>query len=189
MMFPADSSFVDPARMSEMAGGPVEAINWHMKGSYAVAEVTTAKGIKLFDAQTGALISPVGASQATAIANAAWKSAAKPASKASRVPAESPEYRAALPAWRIAYGDPDATSIFAATDTERITALRKGTWWFYDFFWSLHIMDWKNNENFNTWWLLAVAIAGLGLGLAGTILLFIRWPFWRKRKTKQTSLS
>jgi hypothetical protein len=50
MMFPADSSFVDPARMSEMAGGPVEAINWHMKGSYAVTEVTTAKGIKLFDA-------------------------------------------------------------------------------------------------------------------------------------------
>ncbi len=35
-------------------------------------------------------------------------------------------------------------------------------------------MDWKNNENFNTWWLLAVAIAGLGLGLAGTVLLFIR---------------
>ena len=189
MMIPAGSSFADPARISSMVGAPVEAINWHMMGSRAVAEVTTAKGIKLFDAQTGELIPPVGAAQATAIANAAWKSAEKPVSKASRVTAESPEYRAALPAWRIAYGDPDATSIFVAADTGRITAVRTGTWRLYDFFWSLHIMDWKNHENFNTWWLLAFAIGGLLLGLAGTVLLFIRWPFRRKRKTNQIGLS
>ena len=182
MIIPAGGSFVDPARISAMAGAPVEAINWHMMGSRAVAEVTTAKGIKLFDAQTGELISPVGASQATAIADATWKSAAKPVSKASRVTAESPEYRAALPAWRIAYTDPDATSIFVAADTGKITAVRTGTWRLYDFFWSLHIMDWKNHENFNTWWLLAFAIGGLILGLAGTVLLFIRWPFRRKRR-------
>jgi hypothetical protein len=158
-------------------------------GSRAVAEVTTANGIKLFDAQTGELIPPVGAAQATAIANAAWKSAAKPVSKASRVTTESPEYRAALPAWRIAYSDPDATSVFVAVDTGKITAVRTGTWRLYDFFWSLHIMDWKNHENFNTWWLLAFAIGGLVLGIAGTVLLFIRWPLRRKRKAKRIALS
>ncbi|MEY4870261.1 MAG: hypothetical protein RIS11_1455 [Pseudomonadota bacterium] len=179
---PAGIRFADPAQISIKAKAPVEAINWHMLGGQMVAEVTTAKGIMLFDAQTGELIPPVGATQATVIANAAWKSAAKPTSKASRVTAESPEYRAALPAWRIAYADPDATSIFVAADTGRITAVRTGTWRLYDFFWSLHIMDWKNHENFNTWWLLAFAIGGLILGLAGSVLLFIRWPFRRKRR-------
>ena len=188
MTIPPGSSFADPARISANAGEPVEAINWHMMGDRAVAEVTTVKGIKLFDAATGEPIPPVGAAQAIAIANAAWKSANRPNARASRVTAESPEYRAALPAWRIAYADTDATSIFVAADTGKITAVRTGTWRLYDFFWSLHIMDWKNHENFNTWWLLAFAIGGLVLGLAGTILLFIRWPFRRKRKAKQVAV-
>ena len=182
MTIPASTRFTDSAQISAMAETPVEAITLRMMGSRTVAEVTTAKGIKLFDARTGELIPSVGAEQAIAIANAAWKSTNKPAAKASRVTTASPEYRAALPAWRIAYTDPDATSIFVAADTGKITAVRTGTWRLYDFFWSLHIMDWKNHENFNTWWLLAFAIGGLILGLAGTVLLFIRWPFRRKRR-------
>lgn len=183
MTIPADSSFADPAQIRAKAGAPVQAINWHMMGDRAVAEVSTTRGIKLFDAQTAEPIPPVGAAEATAIADVAWKSASKPESKASRVTTESPEYRAALPAWRIAYSDPDATSIFVAADTGKITAVRTGTWRLYDFFWSLHIMDWKNHENFNTWWLLAFAIGGLALGLAGTMLLIMRWPIRRRRRT------
>lgn len=182
MMIPAGTRFADPAQIWPSVGAPVEAISWHMMDGRAVAEVTTSKGIKLFDAQTAEPMPPVDAEQATAIANAAWKSATKPKSKASRVITESPEYRAALPAWRIAYSDPDATSIFVAANTGKITAVRTGTWRLYDFFWSLHIMDWKNHENFNTWWLLSFAIGGLILGLAGTLLLFMRCPFRRRRR-------
>ena len=176
--------FADPARFTAAVGAPVEAINWHVMGSRAVAEVKTTKGIKLFDAATGAALPPVDATMATAIANAAWKSASKPSSMASRVTTESPEYRGALPAWRIAYADPDATSVFVAADSGRITAVRTGTWRFYDFFWSLHIMDWKNHEDFNTWWLLTFAVGGLLFGLAGTVLLFMRWPFRRRNAAR-----
>ena len=35
-----------------------------------------------------------------------------------------------------------------------------GAWRLYDFFLSLHIMDWKNHEDFNTPWLLAFAVSG-----------------------------
>lgn len=179
---PAGTRFADPALFTASAGAPVEAINWHMVGNRPVVEVTTPKGIKLFDAATGAALPPVDAAMASAIANAAWKSASKPISKASRVSVESPEYRGALPAWRIAFADPDATSVFVAAETGRIAAVRTGTWRLYDFFWSLHIMDWKNHENFNTSWLLAFALGGLLFGLAGTILLFMRWPFRRRRR-------
>ena len=179
---PVATQFVDPSRITASAGAPVEAINWHMLGNRPVAEVTTSKGITLFDASTGAALPPVDAAMATAIANAAWKSTSKPTSKASRITNESPEYRGALPAWRIAYADPDATSVFVAVDTGKITAVRTGTWRLYDFFWSLHIMDWKNHEDFNTGWLLCFAIGGLLFGLAGTVLLFMRWPIRRSRK-------
>lgn len=179
---PADSRFADPGAISARAGAPVRAITWHMVGSRQVAEVTTSKGISLFDGETGERLPSVDAGQASDIARAAWKSAAKPESSVSRVTEESPEYRGVLPAWRVAFADPDATSAFVAADTGRITAVRTGTWRLYDFFWSLHIMDWKNHEDFNTWWLLGFAIGGLTLGLAGTILLIMRWPIRRKRR-------
>lgn len=171
-----------PDTIIARADAPVVAMTWHMLGNKPVAEVTTAKGIRLFDAASGERLPPVDAATATSIAKAAWKSDEKPGSTASRVSRESPEYRAALPAWRIAFADPDRTSVFVAAETGRITAVRTGTWRLYDFFWSLHIMDWKNHEDFNTWWLLAFAIGGLFLGLAGTALLVLRWPIRRRRR-------
>ena len=180
---PAGVALAPPQRIIGQAGAPVQAMTWHMLDERAVAELTTAKGVRLFDAATGAALPPVDAKLATRIAETAWKSIDKPKSTANLVTEESPEYRAALPAWRLTFADPDGTSVFIARDTGRITAVRTGTWRLYDFFWSLHIMDWKNHENFNTWWLLAFAIGGLVLGIAGTILLFIRWPFRRRRRT------
>ena len=177
---PAGTVFADLAKFAAAAGEPTKAITWHMVGSHAVAEVATTKGIRLFDAATAAPLPAIDAAQATAIAKAAWMSAVKPNAKASRVTQESPEYRGARPAWRIAFADPDSTSVFVAAETGRITAVRTGTWRLYDFFWSLHIMDWKNHEDFNTPWLLPFAISGLLFGLAGTVLLFMRWPFRRK---------
>ena len=182
MPIPAGIALVAPQRIVAQAGAPVEAMTWHMLDSRPIAEVTTAKGVKLFDAATGAALPPVDAALATKIARTAWKSDDKPRSTATRVTTESPEYRAALPAWRIAFADPEETSVFVAAETGRITAVRNGTWRLYDFFWSLHIMDWKNHENFNSWWLLAFAIGGLMLGIAGTILLIMRWPFRRRRR-------
>jgi hypothetical protein len=179
---PAGIALAPPQRIIAQAGAPVEAMTWHMLDGRAVAEVTTAKGVRLFDAATGAALPQVDAKLARKIAETAWKAVDKPKSKASFVTKESPEYRAALPAWRIAFADPDHTSIFVARDTGHITAVRTGTWRLYDFFWSLHIMDWKNHENFNTWWLLAFAIGGLLLGLAGTALLIMRWPIRRRRR-------
>lgn len=179
---PAGLRLASPDTIIAKAGAPVEAMTWHMLRNKPVAEVTTANGIRLFDAAGGDRLPPVDAATATIIAKAAWKSGEKPSSTASRVSRESPEYRAALPAWRIAFADPDQTSVFVAAETGRITAVRTGTWRLYDFFWSLHIMDWKNHEDFNTWWLLAFAIGGLFLGLAGTALLVLRWPIRRRQR-------
>ena len=88
----------------------------------------------------------------------------------------SAEYRGPLPAWRVTFTDPDSTRVFVTADTGRIVAVRTGTWRLYDFFWGLHIMDWKNHEDFNTPWLLGFALGGLALWLGGAVLLYMRWP-------------
>jgi hypothetical protein len=71
----------------------------------------------------------------------------------------------------VTFTDPDSTRVFVTADTGRIVAVRTGTWRLYDFFWGLHIMDWKNHEDFNTPWLLGFALGGLALWLGGAVLL------------------
>ncbi|MDK2759606.1 MAG: hypothetical protein KYX66_23055 [Blastomonas fulva] len=180
--FPVGAFFAPAGQIVAQAGAPVEAMTKHMLEGRAVAELTNAKGIKLFNAANGAPLPPIDAKVATRIAEAAWKSDDKPKSTASLVTQESPEYRAALPAWRVTLVDSDRTSLFVAQQTERLTVVRTDTWLLNDFFWRLHVMDWKNHKNFNTWWLLSFASGGLLLGLAGTVLLVMRWPVRRKRR-------
>lgn len=182
---PPKLPMVSPDRIIAAAGAPVKAMSWRMLGGRPVVEVSTTQGVQMFDARTGASLPPVDAALAIRIARAAWKGAGVPRSSVTRVTAPSPEYRGVLPAWRIAFSDPDRTSIFIAADTGRIAAVRTGTWRLYDFFWGLHIMDWKNHEDFNTPWLLAFAVGGLLLGLAGTILLFMRWPLRGRLKRRR----
>lgn len=177
---PQARQLMDPDRLIGSADGPVEAITYHMLGNRPVAELKTTKGTRLFDAETGAAARPVSADEASAIALAAWRGGSKPSTTVNSVMAESPEYRGELPAWRVAFADPESTAVYVVAGSGRISAVRTGTWRLYDFFWGLHIMDWKNHENFNTPWLLGFAIGGLILGLFGTILLFMRWPFRRR---------
>lgn len=179
---PVGLPMIAPDKIVARANGLVESMTWRMLDGNAVVEVITPKGLRLFDATTGTAVPPVDAALATKIALTAWKTTAMPVDRTSRVTRESPEYRGALPAWRVEFRDADQTSIFVAAESGRITAVRTGTWRLYDFFWSLHIMDWKNHEDFNTPWLLAFAVGGLALGIAGSILLFMRWPLRRRRR-------
>ncbi|WP_288044454.1 PepSY domain-containing protein [Sphingomonas sp.] len=164
---------------------PIEAVTYRMWLGRPVAEVTTAKGTRLFDARTGAALPTPTAATAEAVAREAWRGSGRPAATVERIERPSPEYRGTLPAWRVTFADPDSTRVFVAADTGRIAAVRTGTWRLYDFFWGLHIMDWQNHENFNTPWLLAFAIGGLALWLGGAVLLYIRWPKRRRRSAAE----
>ena len=135
----------------------------------------------LIDAVSGRALPPVDAATATRIARTAWKGDPKASTVAQRVAAESTDYHGGLPAWRIDFAGPDDARVYVEAATGRITAVRTGTWQLYDFFWGLHIMDWKNHEDFNTPWLLGFALGGLALGFAGTVLLVLRWPFLKRK--------
>jgi len=179
---PAEAPLADASRFARAAQAPVETLTHRMLLGKPVVEVVTAKGTRLYDAATGAALPAPGAAQAEQIVRNAWRGGGRPAASVARVDKESTEYRGALPAWRVELADKDTTRVYFAADTGRITAVRTSTWRLYDFFWGLHIMDWRDHENFNTPWLLGFALGGLALWIGGAILLYMRWPFRRRRR-------
>lgn len=179
----ADATYADPAKLVRGAGAPVQSVTFHMRGSRPVAELSTAAGMRVLDARTAAPLPPLDRREAISIASLAWRGSAPPVASAGIVETESPEYRGQLPAWRVEFADGERTRVFV-THSGRIAAVRTSTWRLYDFFWSLHIMDWKNHENFNSPWLLAFAVGGLVLAIAGTVLLVMRWPVQRRRRVR-----
>lgn len=170
-----------PSEYLRSVGEPVQSITIRMLGSKPVAEVMTAKGVTLVDAVTASRLPPLDARVAETIARDAWRGTDRPTASVTFVSDAGAEYRGPLPAWRVAFADADATRVFIPASTGRIAAVRTGTWRLYDFFWGLHIMDWKNHENFNTPWLLSFALGGIVLWLGGAVLLYMRWPVRRRR--------
>lgn len=165
------------------AGAPVRQLQHRMLLGRPIVEAQLVDGqIRLLDARTAAPLPPLDARVAGTIAQKAYRGDGVPAPTIERIERASIEYRGALPAWRATFADDDATRIYVAADTGRLTSVRTGTWRLYDFFWGLHIMDWTEHERFNTPWLNAFAAGGLVFAVSGAILLFMRWPRRPRRK-------
>ena len=122
----------------------------------------------LYDAADLRQLSPLSADQARAIARAHVTLTSEPLA-VERIAEEIPEYRGALPAWRVHFPD-GGLSVYVAENTGAVTARRSDLWRVYDTLWALHIMDWENHEDFNhplivivTWLTLLSVIAGVVL--------------------------
>ncbi len=174
------SGLVSPAVIASQVAEPVASLRYRNILGQPVVEVEDTKdNVHLFVARTGAPRPAFSATEARRIAEAAWIEGKAQIKTVERIETESPEYRGRLPAWRVTMADD--VRIFVPLATGEVAAVRSSTWRFYDFFWSLHIMDWKNHENFNSWWLIAFALGGVAFACSGIIILAHRWPL-RKRK-------
>ena len=136
----------------------------------------------LFDLATGRLLSPMPASLAVRIAEADHAGDAR-AARVQRVTENSPEYRGALPAWRVDFDDANR-ALYVAADTGVVAARRSTLWRVYDFLWGLHIMDWRGHENFNSPLLMITTALGLIVIVTGIIMFPSRLGYtaWRRRR-------
>lgn len=144
----------------------------------AVAEFAERQPI-LIDLNDWRVVSPLSAEAAAQIA-AAYIADAPRVAETRLVNEESPEYRGPLPAWRVAFDDAEGLAVYVVADTGRVAARRSDLWRVYDALWALHIMDWRDHENFNTGLLIAASLTTLIMLIAGIILLPFRIRFRRR---------
>ena len=81
------------------------------------------------------------------------------------------EYRGrALPLWRVYSADDPSLVAYIDVYSGDVVAIRSTLWRWWDFLWSLHIMDYDDRDDIGTWLLklfsvlaLLTAVAGIGL--------------------------
>lgn len=170
-----------PAEVSALLGRAPTRLSFERDArGLAVAVAEFAEGAPaLIDLDARRVISPLDAAAAEATARA-YVAGAPGVSATKLVTQASPEYRGALPAWRIAFDDGEGLVVYVAADTGRVTARRSDLWRLYDALWALHIMDWRDHENFNTGLLVLTSVVSLVVLLAGIVLLPYRLRVGRK---------
>lgn len=185
-----------PIRMDEAAAGlqrvaannagPGEKIELRSMMGRPVALVSAGEATpRLYDLGSGRQLSPIPAALAVSIAERDHVGDER-ASAAQLVTAASPEYRGALPAWRVDFEGENAASFYVASDTGAVSARRTTLWRVYDFLWSLHIMDFKNHEDFNTPLLMIATSLALIMIITGIILFPSRLGYnaWKRRRRR-----
>lgn len=101
------------------------------------------------------------------------------------VEAATAEYRGKpLPAWRVTVADGAGTAIYVDAVTGDVTARRNDLWRWYDFFWSLHIMDYRERESFNHPLLVAAAVLAVTTVVSGGVLWAVRVRRWLARRRR-----
>ena len=149
---------VDAVELRRSATGPV----WICRGPHHAA-------VRL-DARSGA-VAPVERGEAEVIARLDQRGAPGVVD-ATLVERDPPiEYRDhALPAWRVRLADEAGTVVWVDARTAQITARRNDLWRWYDFLWSLHIMDWRARESFHHPILIvAASLAAIAVASGATL--------------------
>jgi hypothetical protein len=133
--------------------------------------------IHLFDATSGAQLSPLPQADIAALARAAMKAPVAVTSLTLFKQKPPIEFRSDPPVWQAMMADAAGTRLYFHPDSGKLLARRTDVWRLYDFLWSLHIMDYRGHEDFNNWFLRIVA--GLSLLMTGTgaaLLITRYWP-------------
>jgi uncharacterized iron-regulated membrane protein len=141
----------------------------------------------LLDATTGRQLSPLPAEQVRALARAYYAGAGgiRSLELLERDPPSELGSRP-LPLWRVDFDDGLQTSLYIHPDTGTLVTRRHRFWRWFDFLWSLHIMDYKARENINNSLLRGTTLLAATTVLSGVWLLYFSFrhklPFRRKQR-------
>ena len=154
-----------------------------------VYRITHDGGVDTLDAQSGEQLSPFPANYAQRLAMQHYRGDAeiRAMTLVSEPNGEVPER--ILPAWKVDFSDDVQTSFYISQGTGQLASVRSDIWRRHDFFWMLHIMDYRNRSDFNSPLLYSFAATGILFSISGLILLvhsFRRkdFAFFRKRPAR-----
>ena len=173
--YPLDpAALMSLAEVSDRLGGVridgAQLRRWHDGPVWALE---TSLGPVTVDAVTGARRTPVDRAAAVAIAQAGFAGDAA-IGEVAYFSEPTFEYRRPNPAWRVSFEDGEGTRLYVNARTGEIDARRNAMWRVFDFFWMLHVMDYRERENFNHPLIISMAVLALLTVLAGLSLLVVR---------------
>ena len=178
---PASSSW--PKVRGSLAGQSITGVSVRSLLDRPVFEVTTAAGIRLFDAVDGR---PVAVDHALArkVAEAGYAGSGKVAAVAPLRKLELAVREHRLPIWRVDFADEANSSFYVSGETGNLLQRRNDTWRIWDFVWMLHNMDYVNRTSFNHPLIVTLGFGILWLAITGFWLLFrTKWrPDLRRLK-------
>jgi len=169
-----------PAAAVQSLGGPVTRLELvEVDGRLSWRADVAGKPAALIDDVSGVVVSPLDEAAARRIAEADFAGAGRIAA-ATLITADPPiEFRGDLPVWQVVFDDSDATHLYVSALSGKVVARRSSTWRVYDFLWSLHIMDYRDREDFNNWLVIMAAAVALALTVSGMVILAYRFFFVR----------
>ncbi|RUO63561.1 hypothetical protein [Pseudidiomarina insulisalsae] len=87
---------------------------------------------------------------------------------------------ALLPIWQVNFDDFGNTSLYLSETTGEMLVKRHTFWRGFDIFWMIHIMDYEDRVDIESWWLQAFIIGTFILMITGAVLLVYTISFKRK---------
>ena len=160
------------ARGSECGGEAARAV-LQMRLGRAVYDLYDARDKPLctVDATSGAVRKEITSDEAVALAKLDFAPSAAVVS-VRRIDRDAPiEYRGKpLPAFMVTFDHPKVPHVYVAAATGEITARRNARWRLHDFFWMLHVMDYKERESYNHALITVASVMAIATALTGLIL-------------------
>ena len=136
---------------------------------------------EMYDARTGEKLSPINEARARAIAEADFTPEAD-ITGVELIEEKGGEYKHPVPAWRVGFDNWKRTHVYVHANTGLVTARRNSVWRGFDFLWMLHILDFKERDNFNNWLLRIISLMGMATVVSGYALWILTTPWLRGRK-------
>jgi hypothetical protein len=136
-----------------------------------VYHLTTADGVRVFDAETGRTVS-IDAALAGKVARAAHPDDAtvRKIAALDRLTFAVRDHE--LPIWRVDFEDSQNSSYYVSGTTGDLLERRNDSWRLWDFFWMFHTMDYAKRTSFNHPLIVLFAFAAVWLTSTGFWLLF-----------------
>lgn len=162
--------------------GPDGALRLESQLGRPVYVLESATGKALFDAETGTLLSPLGAAEIRrrALAHYAGPGAIKELKLLEVVPGEIRGRPA--PIWRVEFEGLWRPTLYLSPQTGELVAKRHDLWRIFDFVWMFHIMDYQERENVNNLLLRLATCTAVVTSFTGAWLLF--YSFRRRRRAR-----
>lgn len=160
-----------PLIQAQLGSEPVQALSIRPLPGGQVYEIRTPDGIRLFDAETGRLVT-INAALASQVARDAYPGSAPVKAVHSLREVTLAVRNHELPIWRVDFADEKNSSFYVSGATGALLERRNDSWRLWDFFWMLHNMDYVNRTSFNHPLIIIVGFAAVWLAISGVYLLF-----------------